>query len=238
MESNDGTYCEMTLLSVHYFRPLETDFSAHIADAKAAGARIFSILADAVTAARLLEQGYEAGLFKQGTQVFGSGSIVSRKLFQSFSSGADVASIMKGFIGLRLIPSYTVAHTTEGQAFMSRFRSQDSTAYGFNGLGEKTCDKSTDDDGGFYLYMMSVLNQTCAGLDFSTLYQNASNLDPYAALAYDAAYVVARGLHVLLYDQNSTTITGAALRQAIIDNVTFTGASGYIDIYEGMEYLG
>ena len=238
MEATDDTYCDIGVLSIHYFRPFETDFSAHIADAKAAGARIFTIFADPVTSARLLEQGHDAGLFTEGTQVFGSGNAVSQDLFDSFSSEANVVSIMKGYIGLRLVPSYSAAHTTEGQAFMSRLRSQDSTAYGFNGLGEKTCDKGTDDDGGFYLYMMSVLNQTCAGLDFSTLYQNASNLDPYAVLTYDAAYVVARGLHVLLYDQNTTKITGAALRQAIIDNVTFTGASGYIDIYEGMEYLG
>jgi len=50
IESADGTYCEMHVLSKHSFRLGQTDFSEEIDNAMSFGAQIFSIFADPVTA--------------------------------------------------------------------------------------------------------------------------------------------------------------------------------------------
>lgn len=91
---------------------------------------------DPATAARLLFQGYETGLFSEGKQIFVGNSviaggeifsrldsIISTSLYSSSVSMADsmyyrdslIKSVMKGIISLEYWPKYSLTRTTEGK---------------------------------------------------------------------------------------------------------------------------
>eukprot|EP01041_Mallomonas_annulata_P015518 gene15518-32795_t len=98
IENGDKTYGEMMFLSSHAFQTKTEDFSEYINAAKASGSQVFIIFADPVAGARLLEQGYNMGLFKEGTQIFGSEQMTAGQPWKYMSKDADVPAIMKGYI--------------------------------------------------------------------------------------------------------------------------------------------
>eukprot|EP01041_Mallomonas_annulata_P015517 gene15517-32794_t len=79
METGDDVFGEMIQLSSHAFQVNTLDLTEHINAAKNVGSQIFIICAEAQTGARLLEQGYNMGLFKEGTQIFGSALLTQSK---------------------------------------------------------------------------------------------------------------------------------------------------------------
>eukprot|EP01041_Mallomonas_annulata_P002384 gene2384-4628_t len=244
IENGDKTYGEMMFLSSHAFQSKTEDFTEYINLAKAAGSQIFIIFTDGVIGARLLEQGYNQGLFREGTQIFGSELLTAGQPWKYMSKDADVPAIMKGYIGPIFDPSFHLQDSQEGKDFVSKFRSQKTTIT-VNSDGTETCDESKDDDG-HYLYREQTHSGPgqrvrCAGMDFSSLKADGSDIAPHAPHAYDAVYLLAHGLHNLLEIQGQDKIDGGRLRKTIIDNVTFNGATGFIDIFEGMpdyDYYG
>jgi hypothetical protein len=237
IESNEGVYCEMDWLAKVTLRGYTSDFSDDIdLIMKSSDASVFFLaISDPLVAGALLEQGYNKGLFHTGTQIFAPESLATSALWkQGMSSGADVVSIMKGFIATKFWPRYSLTRTPEGRGFISRWRQQDPTINSAN----SNCSSFTDSTG--YAYLVNAENGQCAGLNFTAFAANGSDLSAFAAYTYDAVYVVARAMHSLLYERTdvsfnlSAPIDGDLLRQAILNNVSFEGATGTVDIYEGM----
>eukprot|EP01041_Mallomonas_annulata_P013953 gene13953-29698_t len=139
MEIGDGFFGLMTQLSTHGFQVKSKDFSDHISAAKLAGSQIFIICTDGQTGARLLEQGYNQGLFREGTQIFGSALLTAGQPWKYMSKDADVLAVMKGYIGIMFDPSFHLHDSQEGKDFVSKFRSQKATVT-VNSDGTETCD--------------------------------------------------------------------------------------------------
>jgi len=81
--------------------------------------------------------------------------------------------MMKGVIGLKFWPDYSLTRTPEGRGFLSRWRQQSSTQ-GSNGR----CDLTLDDSGYTYLYAAEIYpnNYLCTGLSFSSYRSDGSDL--------------------------------------------------------------
>lgn len=235
MEAVDGTYCDIQVLSTHLFRSDTTDFSVILRNAISAGAQIFLFFMESKNAANLLEQGYNIGLFREGTQIFTSNYSMGSDLFTYFTADADVPAIMKGVIGVQYWPDYSISRTTTGLDFMRRWKEQTYTGLGLRD-GEVHCDVSRDDALSTFLYTSQTNQSLCAGLNFSTYESDGANLNPYAGLTYDATMLIAHGLHVVI--ENGWDVTGDNLLKAVFSNVSFVGVSGLIESYEGMASFG
>jgi hypothetical protein len=95
---------------------------------------------------------------------------------------------------------------------------------------------------------------TCAGIDFSKYKRDGSDINPYAALTYDATNLIVQGMHYL-FEQVSDVyfvmtvyasrltfhllciarnflqnypLTGAHLKASIVNNVSIVGATGLV----------
>jgi ABC-type branched-subunit amino acid transport system substrate-binding protein len=222
MESTDGTYCNVQKLSVHFVRPGTTDFSEEIQIAKDAGASVFFIFADPVTTGYILYRGYTAGLFHSGTQIFSTKSIISNKTWSMIPSNF-VPSIMKGIIAIEYLPSYSLF---TNYSFANRFQKQPSTV-------GSLCYKRDDYNSSLYRSQSSI----CSSLKFSQFSKNGSNIAPFASHAYDAVWAIARALHKLKL-KGISNITGGALHDVLVKNVSFVGATGSFEWYGGMPNFG
>lgn len=190
-----------------------------------AGTRIFVFFMAAVDMGYLLSQGYDAGLFGEGTQIIASDTVASSILWAGMPKNR-VSTLMKGMLVFTPSADYT---TSGGSKFLKTFIGQNNTNKNpLTGL----CNNATDDDGG-YLYkgnpnpdITKVYN--CSGINYRQYKKDGSNLDNYASFSYDATYALARAMHVVLYIQGQPSITGANLYSALINNVSFMGATGLV----------
>jgi hypothetical protein len=118
----------------------QTDFTDVIQQAKLTGATIFLFFLQGTQTGNLLEQGYNAGLFDEGTQVL----VASTAVFSDIQKAlTPIGRTMEGRIlkGLLLIvpnPEYYFA-TPKGQGFIQRFRSLKPTITR-NAQGGEVCD--------------------------------------------------------------------------------------------------
>jgi hypothetical protein len=108
---------------------------------------------------------------------------------------------------------------------MNRWRQQ---AYTGRDPITKLCNQQIDDSSTTYLYRSTTNSKQCYGLNFSTYEIDGSNINPYAAFTYDATVLLAYGIQNVLH--TGATITGNNMNNGIITNVTFNGASGYVQI--------
>eukprot|EP01041_Mallomonas_annulata_P010118 gene10118-21086_t len=215
------------------FFPGTTDFSDLITTVKARGVlKVFVFLMKASDAGVLLEQGYNAGLFGEGTQIFGTRYMYTTAMFKYMSPKAPIGAIMNGLIG---IDSPYINRTHDGyRGFVKRFISQNSTKI-TNIDGSVRCSNVTDDDGDSYLYQVVQANSAvhCTGLDYSTFLADGSDIAPTAFMAYDAVIALAIALDNLIYKQNNVNFTADDLRDAIRTKVNFLGASGLVYFKNG-----
>ena len=218
----------ITVMSAFEFRPGVRDLSSEIDLAKTLGARIFVLLMSSEDAGRLMEQGHQAGLFREGTQILAGSYVSVKDTWSGMTAQADVDSIMKGFIGV--VP-YFGLDTPLGRAFVKRWRAQNSTI-GQLPDGSQYCDGSKDDNGN-YLYRNRGVKGLCAGLDFKTFAEDGSDITDYAPYAYDATYLLAHALHHLIYDLNVTDINGDNVGNAIVSNGSFVGVTGPVNTLNG-----
>eukprot|EP00607_Mallomonas_marina_P010386 CAMPEP_0182421990 /NCGR_PEP_ID=MMETSP1167-20130531/7581_1 /TAXON_ID=2988 /ORGANISM="Mallomonas Sp, Strain CCMP3275" /LENGTH=710 /DNA_ID=CAMNT_0024599677 /DNA_START=799 /DNA_END=2931 /DNA_ORIENTATION=- len=183
----------------------------------------------------MLEAGYNAGLFKEGTQILGAQYILRPDTWKAMSPKAPVTKIMKGILAVTPI-LYT--NTSEYRSWVKRFLSQKNT------LTRKTdgsviCSMQKDDDGGRYLYYDDIHHlqgaQACAGIDYSSLDPSGSNIGDPPVYAYDAVIAMALGLHSLIYVHSKCNFTGDDLRKSLSNDVSFTGATGRIQFSAGLD---
>eukprot|EP01041_Mallomonas_annulata_P010083 gene10083-21015_t len=215
------------------FFPGMSDFSNLISAVKSNGVlKVFVLLMKASDAGPLLEQGYKAGLFGEGTQILATRYLISQELFKHMSKDAPIADIMHGVIGINS-PYINSTHYTH-QNFIHRFRAQNSTRI-IKSDGSVVCSDAKDDDGNTYLYQKvnSDTLSDCTGLEFSKFAADGSDIAPTAFLAYDAVIAMAIALDQVLYKQNNVNFTGDDLREAIRTKVNFVGTSGQVDFNNG-----
>jgi hypothetical protein len=179
-------------------------------------------------------------VFGQKTQILLSQNIAIDALMAHMSDDADISAIMKGVIGIQYDPSYSVQHTTEGRAFIDRWRSQPSTTARLDAHGVMRCNMDMDDASSTFLYTTSHRAEAnCGGFDFSLFNENGSDLAPFVAQTYDATILMARTIHSVLDTFGlDTQVDALNIINTIIWNVTFEGPSGLVDIFEGMPLYG
>lgn len=236
MEVLDETYCPGQLKSIYtaFFADGETDFSADIARANVAGGKVFLLLMPAATAGRLLAQGFLEELFKVDTQIFGSESVTDMTTLNAIGDKEIQNSAMKGYIGLRYQPSWNLRNDPDWVTSFTTWTSDIPTS--------PPCSMMADHTG----ELLFSLGGHCSGLKFSDFYINGSNIYPFAPHAYDATIALARGLHVLLEEEqyltNSRTGTSGVdsykLHECLLHNVSFHGATGFVDFFDGVVELG
>lgn len=67
----------------------------------------------------IMEQGYNLGLFPEGSQKLGGARLLNDSVFQYFSPTAQVEDIMEGFIGVQYWPDYSLTRTPQGLGYLS-----------------------------------------------------------------------------------------------------------------------
>ena len=211
-----------------------SDFSNMINSVLPLGAYIYVFLMNSHDAGTLLEQGYKLGLFVEGTQIIGSSATITTAPWMYMHKSADLPVIMKGFMAVT--PYYSFSNPI-WQRFVRNFRSQPNTqGLGtYDEYGYLQCDYALDDPGNYMYYYDGSLGgtQVCLGLNFSSFAKDGSNIDPYAPYAYDAVYSLAYAFQYLHFTKNKTTFTGYDVLHALAYNVSFTGATGYINFVNG-----
>ena len=203
---------------------------------------IFVLFCTPNEAVTILQKGQILNIFDMNTQIFGASSLSYNVLMPLISELQLSPTILNGYISISPILNKT---TPEAITFLTSLRQQNSTSTPIAGLGTPTCDDSVDDDTKTYLYRTpsTVLGSpasTCFAPNFSSLADDGSNLDDSAYLTYDSVYALAHAFHSVLYDEfdnpffvpNGTLIL-QALKDAFINNVSFTGASGRVAFSKG-----
>ena len=208
----------------------QTNFQIPIANAMKAGSKIFILFMAAQDMGALILQGYQSGLFNEGTQIIASDAGVVRDLWANMPAG-EISTILKGVIGFGPSTDYS---TTQGQKFLKNFTGQNNTSQDpLTGA----CNNDTDDTGHFLhkgaFDPVHPNAYSCSGLSYSSLYKDGSDVDIYAPYSYDATIAIARAMHTVLYDQKQP-LTGKGLYRALINNVSFTGITGAIDFSQAL----
>jgi hypothetical protein len=205
------------------------------------------LITDGVMASKVLTQGYDEGLFTDGTQVIVSSSLLP-SLWAALEGSSSRDAIMKGLLATFPYPEkYFSLH--HGQKFVEKFRNLTSTHSVDASSGEVVCSKREDDAQAqsmrSYLY---ALNQTsnatetvCLGFEsFKSFHENGSNIDPSVLYTYDAVYAVAYAIDDLLSSSTEVgNLTAARLyeymtsgsttfKELTTGNVSFSGSSGGI----------
>ena len=247
--------------------PGQSDFTAHISKAKLCGATIFVLFMGGLEAGRLLEQGYNAGLFHEDTQVFTTSTSNIKDIRSSFTANGLVneANILKGLISTAPFPERYFS-TPNGQSFITRFRNLPPTITIDPITKKQICNKRTDT--GYvpaYIYsatavfgIKGVVNESllCLGFQsFKDFNQNGSNIDPNILFSYDLVYsyalavdaiisskpaneaVVLKGPEIHAYMTGKTT----SFPQLSTGNVSFApnrGFRNYGNMFKILNYQG
>ena len=190
--------------------PGQIDFTAHIDKAKSCGATIFVLFMGGIEAGRLLEQGYNAGLFHEGTQVFTTSTSNIVDMRSSFTANglANEANILRGLISTAPFPERYFS-TPNGQSFITRFRNLPPTITIDPITKKQICNKRTDGNRFVsYIYratavfgIKGVVNESllCLGFQsFKDFNQNGSNIDPNILFSYDFVYSYALAVNAVI----------------------------------------
>jgi hypothetical protein len=218
--------CPLNVLAIETFPSSTIHFSSQIAAMKAAGVKIFVTFLTPSAFAPLMEQGYAAGLFDESSQVFGGLRVSDPAVFSAFKPTSDIASLMKGYIGVNYWPSYPMTYLESGKNFITRWREQAYTGPDNSGI----CDNTRDDAAINFLYRDSIDKSHCYGLNFSSYHTDGSDISPYAALTYDATILLLSGYHTVIQDK--LNYSAYSVVNAIRD-VSFDGASGPVKMDQG-----
>ena len=232
-----NTLKKLTIIGEYFFDTGDNDYTERIVSAKRGGGKIFIFFLDGTTAGRLLEQGYNAGLFHDGTQVLATSTSNIDDIKRAFTTAGRLneANILKGFLSTAPHPEYHFS-TPQGQGFVSRFRKLSPTivvdpvtkiascntrnVIGIDGSYNNTKSSSKTE------FKVVPASQCLGFQSFEAFNQNGSNIDATIMHTYDAvlAYLLtADGLlnsgvtlnAANLYESMSTTffttlVTGPA----------------------------
>ena len=228
-EIDDKNHCDWNILSINIVLVGTTDFSDMIIKVKALDVQIFVLIFDdSIMASRLLEQGYYAGLFKEGTQILGSEAVTTKATWAAFVDKSIVPVVMKGYIGIRYSPAHNLKVTEAGKSFVNKFRSLKS-------IGGNTTKCFTDDTVSSSPFSLKYGGSKCHNLNFAGFSPDGSDIYPYAPHSYDAVYSAAYALHQHFEVDAKTTIDNDALHSIFLNNnvVNFAGATGQIIFSSG-----
>lgn len=223
----------INVISAHQFRHGLVDFTSIIESAKIQGTKIFVFFMVSSDASKLIEQGYNLGLFTTGTQIIGSGTILEASVWTAFSGNIPTQDLMKGILAVSQSYTYTTDMYTQ---FIQRWRAQNDTIHiGFNNV--ESCGSETDSDGGFHLYKGTTstpygIREVCTGLKFSSFAKDGSDIDNFVPFVYDATIAFAVGLHKLMYTEGMA-YDGDAFGAVLAYNFSFTGVTGPISFRLG-----
>ena len=227
-EMNNQAYCNWNILALYSFSPERTDFRKEIQQAKGINVQVFMLVFDnPAMAGMLVEQAYDLGLFRQGTQLFGTEAVTSSQLWNSFQNKDNTAAIMKGFIGIKYDPSYSTRTTNVGRNFIQKFRNLPS-------IGGATNSCYVDKTGSFSVGTIKKFT-VCHKLNFSSFAIDGSDIYPYAPHAYDAVYAIAHALNEMLEVNRALTLDASTLVSKFFDPtvVNFQGVTGDFAITSG-----
>jgi hypothetical protein len=211
------------VLSASSFQPGKRDLTNVITTALDTGSSIFVLFMGVNDAKRLLTQGYTLGLFRQGTQIFGSGLMTDPATWAGMTP--EVMTVMNGYLGL--LP-YNVYDNSLAKGFVRRFRQMKDTAT-TNSDGSITCDPSLD---GNHVPIWGSNTTGCIDMKFSEYDESGADIAFYAPYAYDATYAIARSLHTYLYTAGYSKIDGDSLGN-YVTNVSFQGVTGSVSFRLG-----
>lgn len=227
---------EISIIGSFFISMGINDLTTQIAEAKQSGATIFVLFLDGATTGRLLEQGYNAGLFRKETQVITTSTANIEDIRAAFSPAArkNEANIMQGFITVAPHLEYFY-NTPEGQSFISRFRNLPPTIKTDPITKSKSCNiRTLLKSDGTYDYKSSMNSSTfqslkdglCLGFEsFRSFHQNGSNIDPSVMFTYDAActYLIAAStLH-----KYGIPLSAPALYRTIVSYPLLAPVTGY-----------
>ena len=227
--------CALEVVSVSTLEYGTEDFTAELIHAKLAQTRLFALLIDdPMIAGQLLEQGYDMGLFREGTAILGTEDLTTPRTWDAIIKKENIVKIMKGFIGIKYSPGLGMMSSTQGRKFIKSFIHQKNTAW-TNADGSISCDgNSLDDSAQFFLYSQRTEKKLlCSGLNFSNFNPSGADIYPYAAHVYDAVYAIANELHIEFAVLNKTTIQPSELYEQLLKKTALKGASGYLAFYSG-----
>lgn len=227
---------DISILGSFFVSGGERDLSMQISGAKQTGATIFVLFLDGDNAGRLLEQGYNAGLFREGTQVFTTSTSSIADIRAAFTPAArkNEADILKGFMTTAPHLEYFY-DTPQGQSFISRFRNLPPTMKVDPITNLKSCNVRTVlHSDGKYLYnssmssssFVTMTDEHCLGFEsFQAFSQDGSNIDPTILYTYDAAcsyLTAASGLFAA-----GVPVSAATLYQYMVSYPSLAPVTGY-----------
>jgi hypothetical protein len=225
------------------------DYVDLITQVKKSGATIFMLLYSPVTwAVPMLKEGWKQGLFQEGTQIFAIEDMTTPQTWQLLSNAyckkygitdtyieayqdyelslEDIASLMKGFIGLRVMIDKT---EPLARSFIDRWKQQMNTNYS---PLTSSCNNITDDNGKYLhqAYDQQTNQYVCRGINFTASLDDGSDIFPSAFFAYDSILLLARSLHYFLTSttrsitsQNDITYLDL---QEVLNQFTSVGVTG------------
>ena len=208
------------------------DFASQYTNIKASQARVIILFCvGASQAGKFLLGAHEQGIGGPGYMFIGSDGTTRSDIWETNEMNNNETlrlAIMKGFFGVQpFVDSMAEAYA----GFEARMRAQPTT----EGNGTE-CDMETDDDGGQLVWAADhdddpLTPMECAGTDNQII-------DSYQAYTYDAVFAIAHALHELIEVRGRSEIDADELMTALLDNVSFAGATGRVDFDSAMETHG
>lgn len=166
-----------------------------------------------------LEEANTAGLLGLNTQIFYL--YPGFHILDELSSGLSDVHILDGALSIDYWPDYLLWNST----FLDRWIAQPNTGFDSN-----SCDLTLDASGTQYLYASQVDQTFCTGLNFSS-YSTAHLPNPFVGQMYDATAILAFGIDHLI--SANIPITGSALSNAIMNDISYSGVTGRISFENG-----
>mmetsp|Transcript_21262 Transcript_21262/g.20583 ORF Transcript_21262/g.20583 Transcript_21262/m.20583 type:complete len:911 (+) Transcript_21262:139-2871(+) len=212
---------KVNILGQYLINTGQTDFSKIIKEAKKTGATIFLFFLQGIETGYILEQGYNAGLFHDGTQVL----VPSRAKFSKIQEALTPIGrtmedrILKGLLLIVPNPEFYFA-TPKGQGFIQRFRDMKPTITR-NAQGGQVCDNRTVTSGP--LYTINASTTLCLGFEsFSKFDQSGFDFDPRILNTYDAVHAIAKAVQMIHNEGNNTQLDGVALYKFMTSDIVIS----------------
>ena len=221
-----GVFGKFNLLASLILNPLlDASYYYAISTLKTLGVKVFVFFLDPSTAARLLEQGHQLGLFGQNTIVFVNSDVAQGNPAQYLSPGVDPTEVFGGVFSLQYDPTFVLRNTPSLAAeFIGGLHLFGATKIPSG--GSLVCNSATDNEGNSLF-----INATGGCEPFSFLSLTADNVSPKAIAAFDGVLMYATGANFTKDTFTHTALGRIALHDALISTdvevVTF-GASGVL----------
>jgi len=241
-------------LTQHQINVDVKDHSKAIKIAKEANPNVYVFFMDVDSCVQVLIQGYHLGLFKSNDDqiIFVSNTCTGEDMIKHINIKystyvSQIPQLMKGIIGIKHDPLFSVQYTAEGQAFMTSLRQRQhitscSTQIhtSWNGSTSLTRAENVVDDNSphsEYLFRRNSTSKSCSNVDFGSLQQDTSDLWDYAPYVYDATMVLAKAYHKVLEVDNVplNNVTASILTDAACSIPLYKGVTGEIQFFNGID---